>query len=149
MLFFAVGFQFFYNRVSQVSRSPAAVKVTLSPFGDNVYKQEAYYEQLEPGTQCKPRSLFPSELPVTRAMANRLLDEARKVATEFDFSPEDLNKAVKEYIREMAEGLEKQGTQLSQIPTYVTAVPNGTEKVTTEVWTFHHILTSLGHLSSC
>ncbi len=27
------------------------------------------------------------------------------------------------------EGLEKTGTQMSQIPTYVTSVPNGTEKV--------------------
>ncbi len=29
----------------------------------------------------------------------------------------------------LAEGLENYGTSLSQIPTYVTAVPNGTEKV--------------------
>jgi hexokinase len=27
------------------------------------------------------------------------------------------------------EGLQKSGTTMSQIPTYVTAVPNGTEKV--------------------
>lgn len=27
------------------------------------------------------------------------------------------------------EGLEKSGTQMSQIPSYVTSVPNGTEKV--------------------
>ena len=27
------------------------------------------------------------------------------------------------------EGLQKEGTELSQIPTYVTAVPDGTEKV--------------------
>lgn len=27
------------------------------------------------------------------------------------------------------EGLQSDGTELSQIPTYVTAVPNGTEKV--------------------
>jgi hexokinase len=31
------------------------------------------------------------------------------------------------------EGLQKDGTSLSQIPTYVTAVPNGTEKVSPEV----------------
>ena len=30
---------------------------------------------------------------------------------------------------EQGEGLEKDGTSLSQIPTYVTGVPNGTEKV--------------------
>ncbi len=32
-------------------------------------------------------------------------------------------------MRIAGEGLEKDGTSLSQIPTYVTAVPNGTEKV--------------------
>lgn len=57
-----------------------------------------------------------------------LAEAARKVAQEFDFSPADVNRAVKEFLREMDEGLEKDGTSLSQIPTYVTAVPNGTEK---------------------
>ncbi|USP81239.1 uncharacterized protein yc1106_08513 [Curvularia clavata] len=57
-----------------------------------------------------------------------LADQAKKVAAEFDFSDDAVNKAVKEFIREMDEGLEKKGTELSQIPTYVTAVPNGTEK---------------------
>ncbi len=31
------------------------------------------------------------------------------------------------------EGLQKDGTSLSQIPTYVTGVPNGTEKVPTHL----------------
>lgn len=31
--------------------------------------------------------------------------------------------------RRTGEGLEKDGTSISQIPTYVTGVPNGTEKV--------------------
>ncbi|OCK78651.1 hypothetical protein K432DRAFT_88217 [Lepidopterella palustris CBS 459.81] len=57
-----------------------------------------------------------------------LSERAQHVAAEFDFPAEDLRKAVKEFIREMGEGLEKDGTELSQIPTYVTAVPNGTEK---------------------
>jgi len=61
-----------------------------------------------------------------RSMA--LADQAKRVAAEFDFSDDALNKAVKEFIREMDEGLEKEGTEMSQIPTYVTAVPNGTEK---------------------
>lgn len=34
-----------------------------------------------------------------------------------------------EYTDNTEEGLENHGTELSQIPTYVTAVPNGTEKV--------------------
>jgi hexokinase len=58
-----------------------------------------------------------------------LAEQAKRVAAEFDFDDNAVNKAVKEFIREMDEGLEKTGTEMSQIPTYVTAVPNGTEKV--------------------
>jgi len=61
-----------------------------------------------------------------RSMA--LAEQAKRVAAEFDFTDDGLNKAVKEFIREMDEGLQQEGTELSQIPTYVTAVPNGTEK---------------------
>ncbi|KAF2098018.1 hexokinase [Rhizodiscina lignyota] len=57
-----------------------------------------------------------------------LADEARRVAAEFEYSAEDVNKGVREFLREMDEGLVKDGTSMSQIPTYVTAVPNGTEK---------------------
>lgn len=51
------------------------------------------------------------------------------MAAEFVFSKESLNEGVKQFIAEMKEGLGKQGAQMSQIPTYVTSVPNGTEKV--------------------
>lgn len=102
----------------------------LDPFGDSVYRQESYYEQLEPGTECKPKSVFSSELYQTPALANMALEkEAKRMAAEFEYTKDDLNKGVKEFLAEMEEGLEKQGTHLSQIPTYVTAVPNGTEKV--------------------
>lgn len=95
-----------------------------------MYRQEAYYEQLEPGTLCKPKSVFSSELFQTPALANMALEkEAKRMAAEFEYSKDDLNRGVQEFIAEMHEGLEKQGTHLSQIPTYVTAVPNGTEKV--------------------
>lgn len=105
----------------------------LDPFGDSVYRQESYYEQLEPGTECKPKSVFSSELVQTPALTNMALEqEAKRMAAEFEYSKDDLNKGVQEFIAEMKEGLEKQGTQLSQIPTYVTAVPNGTEKVRTQ-----------------
>ena len=57
-----------------------------------------------------------------------LAEAAQKVAKEFDFTTAQVNDAVKEFLREMDEGLTKDGTSLSQIPTYVTAVPNGTEK---------------------
>ena len=58
-----------------------------------------------------------------------LAKEAQQVADEFEYSTEDVNKGVKEFIKQMDEGLQKSGTMMSQIPTYVTAVPNGTEKV--------------------
>ncbi|KAM7201895.1 putative glucokinase [Naviculisporaceae sp. PSN 640] len=54
--------------------------------------------------------------------------ETKAVVAQFDYTDEDVNKAVKEFIRQMGEGLENEGTSLSQIPTYVTGVPNGTEK---------------------
>lgn len=74
--------------------------------------------------------MFSSELATTPALTNMALEtEAKRMIAEFDFTKDDVNKAVREYLAEMEEGLEKQGTQLSQIPTYVTAVPNGTEKV--------------------
>jgi hexokinase len=58
-----------------------------------------------------------------------LAEAAKRIAAEFDYPAEEVRKGVKEFIREMDEGLEKQGTTMSQIPSYVTAVPNGTEKV--------------------
>jgi len=58
-----------------------------------------------------------------------LAEAAKRIAAEFDYPAEEVRKGVKEFIREMDEGLEKQGATMSQIPSYVTAVPNGTEKV--------------------
>ncbi|KAI9817534.1 MAG: glucokinase [Pycnora praestabilis] len=57
-----------------------------------------------------------------------LLQEAKRVAAEFEYSPADVRKGVKRFIGQMEEGLQKTGATMSQIPTYVTAVPNGTEK---------------------
>ncbi|MCJ1279223.1 glucokinase [Puttea exsequens] len=54
--------------------------------------------------------------------------EAQRVAAEFEYPPEELKKGVKAFIDQMDEGLQRTGTSMSQIPTYVTAVPNGTEK---------------------
>ncbi|KAF7870461.1 hypothetical protein EAF04_004205 [Stromatinia cepivora] len=57
-----------------------------------------------------------------------LLAESKRVAAEFEYSDEDVRRGVAEFIAEMNEGLEKNATNMSQIPTYVTGVPNGTEK---------------------
>lgn len=58
-----------------------------------------------------------------------LLDEATRIAREFDYPADQVRRGVAEYIRQSDEGLSKENTTLSQIPTFVTAVPNGTEKV--------------------
>ncbi len=58
-----------------------------------------------------------------------LVQEAERIANQFDYPPNEVQRGVKEYIREVDEGLSQEGTTLSQIPTFVTSVPNGTEKV--------------------
>ncbi|KAI1211946.1 putative glucokinase [Annulohypoxylon truncatum] len=57
-----------------------------------------------------------------------LAKETKRIAAQFDYTDEDVNKGVQEFLRQMHEGLQQDGTSLSQIPTYVTGVPNGTEK---------------------
>ena len=57
------------------------------------------------------------------------LDAALRVAREFDLPSDQLQRGVGEFLNQMAEGLAKNGATLNQIPTYVTSVPNGTEKV--------------------
>ncbi|KFZ08781.1 hypothetical protein V501_05822 [Pseudogymnoascus sp. VKM F-4519 (FW-2642)] len=61
-------------------------------------------------------------------MSSPLQEAAQRVAKEFDYSDDEVLKAGKHFITQMQEGLLKDGTSMSQIPTYVTAVPNGTEK---------------------
>jgi hexokinase len=109
--------------------------IRLNSFGDNVRRQETYFDQLEPGTQCKPKPVFPSYQQYSQAPTDMALaEETKRIAAEFDYPADEVRKGVKEFIKQMDEGLEKQGTTLSQIPSYVTAVPNGTEKVDEHFW---------------
>ncbi|KAI0203218.1 glucokinase [Astrocystis sublimbata] len=62
-------------------------------------------------------------------MTNSLVEETKRIVAQFEYTDDDVNKGVQEFLRQMNEGLQKDGTSLSQIPTYVTGVPNGTEKV--------------------
>ncbi|KAG6016623.1 hypothetical protein E4U43_003447 [Claviceps pusilla] len=57
-----------------------------------------------------------------------LAEETHRVVSQFEFSNAQVNQHVEEFLAQMKEGLENDGTSLSQIPTYVTGVPNGTEK---------------------
>lgn len=77
---------------------------------------------------CSITPLFTTTPPTSPAITMALADESNRIVKEFDFSDEELNNHVKEFLRQMDEGLHKEGTSLQQIPTYVTGVPNGTEK---------------------
>ncbi|KAJ5092607.1 Hexokinase N-terminal [Penicillium alfredii] len=57
-----------------------------------------------------------------------LIDEATRIAREFDYPADQVQRGVAEYIKQSNDGLAQEGTTLSQIPTFVTAVPNGSEK---------------------
>ncbi|PGH26381.1 hypothetical protein AJ80_01879 [Polytolypa hystricis UAMH7299] len=61
-------------------------------------------------------------------MGSPIIDEANRIAAEFVYSPEDVNRGVEAFLGQMKDGLGNEGATLSQIPTYVTAVPDGTEK---------------------
>ncbi|KAI3329647.1 glucokinase [Ustulina deusta] len=82
----------------------------------------AVCESPHPFATLPPISLAPSN------MENSLVEETKRIAAQFDYTDDDVNKGVREFLRQMNEGLQKDGTSLSQIPTYVTGVPNGTEK---------------------
>jgi hexokinase len=60
-----------------------------------------------------------------------LAEDAKRISAQFELTDASLNQHVTEFLKQMSDGLGKDGTSISQIPTYVTGVPNGTEKVST------------------
>lgn len=86
-------------------------------------------------------------------MASAVINEATRIARLFDYPTDQVHRGVAEYKRQMDEGLSQEHTTLSQIPTFVTSVPNGTEKVLI-LCSFKVIMTALiklclGPLSGC
>jgi hexokinase len=57
-----------------------------------------------------------------------LVDKAKAIAEEFEYTPQQVRNGVKEYLRLMDVGLANDGEAMTMIPTYVTKVPNGTEQ---------------------
>ncbi|PUU76333.1 hexokinase [Tuber borchii] len=57
-----------------------------------------------------------------------LAEKATKIAGELEYSPEQVREGVKEFLRLMDDGLQNDERDMTMIPTYVTNVPNGTEK---------------------
>ncbi|CCF42304.1 hexokinase [Colletotrichum higginsianum] len=60
--------------------------------------------------------------------ASGLLAQARRIAHDFDFPAEDVRRATLHFLRQLNEGLQQDGTSLCQIPSFVTNLPNGSEK---------------------
>ncbi|KXH68866.1 hexokinase [Colletotrichum salicis] len=60
--------------------------------------------------------------------ASGLIAQAREIAHDFDFPPEDVRRATTHFLKQLNEGLQKNGTSMCQIPSFVTKLPNGSEK---------------------
>ncbi|KAI6864656.1 putative glucokinase [Hortaea werneckii] len=105
----------------QLFRPPPPARPTSCPTvpAFNPFVQELY---------CRVPQHTPSALYRQSPHSMALAAAAERVAAEFEYTKQDVQKGVKEFMRQMDEGLNVQGATLSQIPTYVTAVPNGTEK---------------------
>ena len=129
VLFVVLVLQYFISRDPITPQSAVPQRTNaLSPFSESVRRQEAYFDQLDPRGSCAPKNVF--TLPISEVPLNMaLVDEVNRMAAEFELGPEALNKNVKYFLEQMDEGLNKQNAMMAQIPTYVTAVPNGTEKV--------------------
>lgn len=50
---------------------------------------------------CAKSNIFSEPRAISRASGMSLLDEVRRVAAEFEYPPEEVNKGVKEFIRQM------------------------------------------------
>ncbi|KAH6666398.1 hypothetical protein B0J14DRAFT_202161 [Halenospora varia] len=57
-----------------------------------------------------------------------MFEQAKELAKDFEYGKEDVQKATRHFIKQMNEGLQHDGATMGQIPSYVTSVPNGTEK---------------------
>ncbi|OAQ57812.1 glucokinase [Purpureocillium lilacinum] len=55
-----------------------------------------------------------------------LLAEAKRIAQQFDLTPDDIARAADHCLRQVQNGLEQHGA--TQIPSFVTKVPNGSER---------------------
>ncbi|KAG9243726.1 hypothetical protein BJ878DRAFT_576320 [Calycina marina] len=114
-------FQYLFPNISLgSSKSPSA----------NLPTEYSPRSHLDPGI-CQilhPFHTKNTQASVSRPRKMALQAEAERVAAEFKFTDEHVQETVTEFVTEMNEGLAKNATNMSQIPTYVTGVPNGTEK---------------------
>ncbi|OHE97737.1 hexokinase [Colletotrichum orchidophilum] len=60
--------------------------------------------------------------------AAELMAQARKIAHDFDFPADHVRRATTHFLKQLNEGLREDGTSMCQIPSFVTKLPNGSEK---------------------
>ncbi|KAK2055290.1 hexokinase [Colletotrichum caudatum] len=53
---------------------------------------------------------------------------ARRIAHEFDFPAEEVRRATRHFLKQLNEGLQRDGTSMCQIPSFVTNLPDGSER---------------------
>jgi hexokinase len=73
---------------------------------------------------CKSPPLFPFEGKQSRIHKMGLLEEAKKVAAEFEYPPEAVNAGVKEFLREMGEHVkivQRLGNSITHVPNQMRA----------------------------
>ncbi|RYP59149.1 hypothetical protein DL769_008656 [Monosporascus sp. CRB-8-3] len=111
--FFLTDIKFQYSRI-----------FSSRPFSPTIFSPAAIVHE----PVCESPQPFPTAPPVSPAHTMALAEETKRITAQFEYTDDDVNKGVQEFLRQMHEGLDKDGTSMSQIATYVTGVPNGTEK---------------------
>lgn len=65
-------------------------------------EQEQEHIRLQSEAVCEILNIFAEPLPISRPYRMSLLEDARRVAQEFDYPAAEVNKGVKEFIRQMS-----------------------------------------------
>ncbi|KAL2262431.1 hypothetical protein VTK26DRAFT_1334 [Humicola hyalothermophila] len=125
ILILALAIQFFLRRTDLDHLS--SLKTRYSPLLPSASHSPTAGRRHDLAT-CENPVPFPGSAPTSKPLTMSLEAETKSIVAQFEYTDEDVNKGVKEFLRQMQVGLEKDGTSLSQIPTYVTGVPNGKEK---------------------
>ncbi|KAL1955601.1 hypothetical protein VTO42DRAFT_8404 [Malbranchea cinnamomea] len=110
----------FFAHYHPSPRTPRPLPPPRSP-------QSSWCERPQLASLLQPGSC-PVAVEMSELTTSPVALEARRISNELQFPSESVNRAVKHFMKQMEEGLAKEGATLSQIPSYVAAVPNGTEK---------------------
>lgn len=116
-----------------IALSRSSCHPTCSSPSSSGNNNNTYYHP--PSCQNSLLATYPDFRPVclphnmSSSTGSPVVDEAERIARQFEYPTSEVLRGVKAYMDQMQEGLSKEHTTLSQIPTYVTGVPNGTEKV--------------------